>query len=285
MTRLRSCGIKSRVPALILPLLLLLLPYRTEAQNIYDQAHSREFAQYLMQSRQYQLAAAEWERVLFFSPADSIARLNLVRSFRLSDKPAEGLSKINQWHPEGPFPRQLSMEAAQMTLMAGNYDAFTPVLERSPGLTPDEKSDLLLGAWLMEGDWINRSAKSRTPGFPVITSDARLLELYTRTLAIHRKSPGVAVFYSTFVPGLGKIYSGDWKDGLISLLFVATNVWQSYRGFSKNGIGSVTGWVFGGLAAGFYTANLFGSWKSATDYNYAQTDRIRHEAEGIIFTR
>ncbi len=279
MTLLKNCIISLSF------LFTILLPVKLAGQDIFDANHSREFAQYLMQSQQYQMAAAEWERVLFFNSGDTLARLSLIRSFRLSDNPIKGWNKINAWYPETLLSRPFSLEAVRLTLMMGNFSSFNSVLDRSPELSYREKSEFQLGAWLMEGSWIEQRGKFRTPGFAMATADVRLLDLYEKTQAIHRKSPGLSVALSTFVPGLGKIYTSDWKDGLISLLFVATNAWQSYRGFSKNGITSVTGWIFGGLTAGFYTANLFGSWKSAKTYNAKQTDLIRHEAEGILFSR
>jgi hypothetical protein len=236
-----------------------------------------------MQSHQFTLASAEWERVLFFTPGDTAARLNLIRSYRLSDHATDGWNKLNQWYPTGTLPRPFSLEAARLTLIRGDFAAFGSVLGRSDGLTLPETSDLKLGAWLMEGAWIRTPVKSRVTPFDITAADPRLTDLYAATRNIHRKSPAAAVALSAVIPGMGKIYSHDWKDGMFSLLFVATNAWQSYRGFSKNGVSSVTGWIFGSLAAGFYSANLFGSWKSARTYNATQTDRIRHEAENIIF--
>jgi len=264
---------------------LLLLPASLTGQNIYDGPHSKEFAQYLMQTHQYQLANSEWERVLFFSPGDTLARLDLLKSYRLSQKPAEGWQKLSQWYPAGSLSRPFSLEAIQLTLIQGDYTSLQSILERSAGLSSTEKSNYKLGSWLLEGKWIDQPTKTREPSFDITTADARLLELYTKTKNVHRKSQAASVALSAVVPGLGKIYSHDWKDGLLSLLFVATNTWQSYRGFSKNGISSVTGWIFGSLAVGFYSANLFGSWKSAKSYNSKQVDLIRHETEGILFTR
>ena len=265
-------------------LMAALLPVTLKSQNIFDESHSREYAQHLMQSFGYQQAAAEWERVLFLSPNDSIARLNLIKSLRLADQPAAAWKKLNQWYPSAPLTRQFSIEAAQITLMQSDFTALDSVIKRSPGLAEAEKSTLRLGGWLMEGKWINQSPKTRKPTFTVASMEPRLLDTYSKAMDVHRKSPAAAVALSLVIPGMGKIYSHDWKDGLMSLLFVATSAYQCYRGFSKNGTGSITGWVFGGLAVGFYTANLFGSWKSANLYNSNQTDRIRHEAESILIT-
>lgn len=268
----------------LLLLLLLTLPLRLSSQNIYDGAHSREFATYLMQTHQFSLAASEWERVLFLNNNDTTARLNQLRSLRLSQKPDEGWQKLNRWYPAGPLTRPFSIEAIQLTLVQDDFTSFRSVIDRSAGLTAAEKSNYQLGSWLLEGKWIDEPARLREVSFALAATDARLLSLYSKTKSVHRKSPAASVALSALVPGLGKIYSRDWKDGLLSLLFVATNAWQSYRGFSKNGVSSVTGWVFGSLAAGFYTANLFGSWKSANLYNSKQVDLIRHETEGIIYT-
>lgn len=283
MTRLRRFAVNGRRYASI-PMLMLLCT-GLMGQNIYDGPHSREFAQYLMQTHQFQLASAEWERVLFLNPQDTQARLNQLKSLRLSQKPAEGWQKLNHWYPAGPLSRPFSLEGIQLTLIQRDFNSFNDVLGRSDGLTPAEKSNYQLGSWLLEGGWINRPVKAREISYALVATDSRLLDLYSRSQNVHRKSPAASVALSALVPGLGKIYSRDWKDGLLSLLFVATNAWQSYRGFSKNGIKSATGWVFGSLAAGFYTANLFGSWKSARVYNSKQVDLIGHEAESILFTR
>jgi hypothetical protein len=254
-------------------------------QNLYDTEHSREFARYLMQTHQFQLASAEWERVLFLNPQDSLAQLSQIQSFRLGQNPEEGWKKLNRWYPDGPLPRPFSIEAIRISLVRADYSSFQTVLKRSTGLTLQEKSNYEMGSWLLEGNWIKKKSADKEPAFALAATDTKLLDLYFRTKSINRKSPATSVALSAIVPGLGKVYSHDWKDGLLSLLFVATNAWQSYRGFSKNGIKSVTGWVFGGLAVGFYSANLFGSWKSAKIYNSNQVELIRHETEGILFTR
>lgn len=277
--------IRSKKYAISLLSFIILCSGTLQCQNIYDESHSREFARYLMQTHQYQLAGSEWERILFLNPKDTLAQLNQLKSFRLNQKPAEGWQKLNHWYPAGSLSRPFSLEAIQITLMLGDYPSFHSILDRSTGLTLTEKTNYQLGAWLLEGNWINQPKKIREASFPLTAVDPALLELYTKSSSARRKSPAAAVALSALVPGLGKIYSHDWKDGLLSLLFVATNAWQSYRGFSKNGVSSVTGWIFGTLAAGFYSANLFGSWKSANLYNSKQVDLIRHETEGILFTR
>ncbi|MFH1319815.1 MAG: hypothetical protein ABII90_04070 [Bacteroidota bacterium] len=98
------------------------------------------------------------------------------------------------------------------------------------------------------------------------------------------KSPALALMMSAVIPGSGKAYSKRFGDALISFLFVSTNAYASYRAFNKKGIKSPNGWIFGGLAFSFYSANLFGSAKSAKRYNSDLQKRYQNNAENIIYT-
>jgi hypothetical protein len=269
----------------LISLILALMPILGQSQNLYDLGHSKEFAGHLMRTGQYSLASGEWERVLFLSPGDTTARINLINSYRLAGNPAEALRKLYTWYPAGPLPKTVAKEGLQLTLMQGDFSGFGNVLKRSTTLSISERSNYQLGAWLMQDQWINREPYPDLPGIVAAVSDTNLLNVYHESLMINRKSRGTAVALSFVVPGLGKIYSGDWKDGLMTMLFVGVNAWQSYRGFSREGVKSVSGWIFGTMAFGFYSANLFGSWKSAGDYNQKQLDRIKHETEGYLFNR
>jgi hypothetical protein len=77
------------------------------------------------------------------------------------------------------------------------------------------------------------------------------------------------------VPGSGKIYSGAWKDGLTSLLFVAANAWSSYRGFSMDKPGY--GYTFAVLTIGFYFGNLYGTRQWVRHQNRLKTQIWENE--------
>lgn len=262
----------------------LISTWAGNAQNLFDAPRSREFAAYLMRTGQYSLAAGEWERVVFLEPGDSLSRLQLVRTYLLAGKLPEAWNRINRFHPTGPLPRPMAKEAIQISLRRQDFSGLESVLQRTPDLGTTEQAEWRLGGWLLS----EHPVRERTYPDPTVQgliADTALWNLYNRSLTAPTKSPGAAVALSVLVPGLGKIYCRDWKDGLMSLVFVGVNAWQSYRGFSRDGIGSVTGWIFGTLALGFYGGNLFGSWKSARDFNHNQYLMIRHEAEDLLYNR
>jgi TM2 domain-containing membrane protein YozV len=89
---------------------------------------------------------------------------------------------------------------------------------------------------------------------------------------------------SAIIPGSGKAYSKRWGDAIISFIFVGTNTFAAYRAFSKKGINSTNGWIFGSLAFSFYSANLWGSFKAAKNYNNHIKHSYQQNAENIIYT-
>jgi len=96
------------------------------------------------------------------------------------------------------------------------------------------------------------------------------------------KSPALALGMSVFVPGSGKIYAGQWKDGLFSLLFTGLSAWQAYRGFHKDGVSSFYGWLYSGISLGFYAGNLYGSYKAVSRYNYQLKHEVSHGVQDML---
>lgn len=76
------------------------------------------------------------------------------------------------------------------------------------------------------------------------------------------KKPWLAAFYSGLIPGLGKVYTGEWKDGLYACAVVSAFSWLTYRFAEKKGFSPYTV-LYGSMAFSFYIGNIYGSWKSA----------------------
>lgn len=254
-------------------------------QNLYDLEHTKKYADFLFQSRQYKLAAMEFERLLFMEPENAFARNQLIKSYRLSSQFELGILNLGKWYPEQITDNELLLEYYKLNMLDGRFGEAFRSVENQRSLPAGQRDYYMLSSILMQKQWAEaaehiRNAKpNNTPGF------AELSQLAAKQDQIKYKNPGLALAMSAVVPGSGKVYSGDWKDGIISLLFVATNAFQAYRGFSKNGIDSVYGWIFGSMALGFYAGNLFGSWKSAKNHNLRHEDAIYQEIQEDIFNR
>ena len=107
-------------------------------------------------------------------------------------------------------------------------------------------------------------------------------ELTQQALETKRKSPALAGIMSAVIPGTGRFYSKDWKDGIVSMFFAGAMGFQAYRGFSKSSIKSTRGWIYGGIGFGFYLGNIYGSVQSAKFYNKKSRQGIKNSIDKLF---
>lgn len=264
---------------------LILASIGSLAQNLFDEQHSREFARYLLTSRQYELAGMELERILFMDPADLQTQKDLVYAYRKSGSYPLALDKLGAWYADQPAGPDLAEEWVKLLLLSRSHEQAGAFLNQADSLTEDERLYYRMANYLLSGQWDAAAEMSRNDLPNGYSLPAHFSGILAKKASFRPKSPVLALGLSAVIPGMGKVYTTDWKDGLISLLFVATNAWQAYRGFSRDGAGSVYGWIFGSMAAGFYTSNLYGSWKSARDYNERFEHSLFHETESLVYGR
>lgn len=254
-------------------------------QDLYDFAHSRRYARYLLQSRQYDLAAEEYERLIFAQPTNDTLRLDLLRAYRRGGLAGRGLEKWSLWQAENFQPGlSLRTEHARL-LLAGGQPGEARKMAAAPGILEENfvRRAHFFGL-LLEQNW--RQARDTLAAFPADEKLPRCPDfekLLERGMAARRKSPAVAAGLSLVLPGAGKAYAGQWKDGIISLVFVGVNVWQTVRRFDKEGTDTFWGWVHGGLGLGFYIGNVYGSHKAARKSNALQRLRLQRETENLVF--
>ncbi|MCK5821517.1 MAG: hypothetical protein KAH17_06510 [Bacteroidales bacterium] len=264
---------------------LLLCGVHTNAQNLYDAVHSKAFAHYLLSSKQYALAAMELERIVFMEANNEEAKENLIIAYRKADDWPTGIDKIKSWYPQSNPDSTLAEEWIKLLLLNHDFPKAQSYLNDNPKLLQAEVEYYRLATYMLKEDFLAADYLINNQYTKHNSASKELSYILKRQQAYGYKNPGVALGLSALIPGLGKAYTKDWKDGLISLLFVATNAWQAYRGFSNDGIQSVYGWIFGSMAVGFYGSNLYGSWKSATDYNMRLNNDLHHEIEATVYNR
>lgn len=257
----------------------LLIPWCITAQpqaqtNIFDLVHSTSFAQYLMISQQYDLAAIEYERMTFMRPNSDSIKYNLLLSYRLSGKPMQATARYRQLYAQ-PAPLFVLKETCKSYIAASDLVGLKVLLTQENTLSPLEKDRFTLGFHFMN--------KERKKSYELVQSspyfkDSKYNTLIESSLMLRRKSPWLSAGLSMAVPGLGKVYSGRWKDGVFAAIMVGTLGWRSYRLFKRKGTESVFGWVFGAATVGFYAGNVWGSYRAAQLYNHKGI----HEKEQLM---
>lgn len=263
-----------------LPIAFFIVCFPVKAQDLYNLENTLRFADYLMRTRQYHLASQELERAAFLAPDDAMVRLRLLSSYRLAGNYTESIRTVERYFLDSleSMPAPFGREYLGALILDEDYGRAGYFTGKNTRLEISDRNYFSLSLMLLQEDW-KAAGNFISENQP---QDQRLTSIVIKSENLRYKSAGLALAMSAIVPGSGKVYTKQWKDGLISFIFVATNVWQSYRGFNKNGIESVHGWVFGSLAAGFYGGNLYGSFKSARNYNQSLDNELREETLHIF---
>jgi len=81
----------------------------------------------------------------------------------------------------------------------------------------------------------------------------------------HYKSPALAGILSAIIPGSGKMYVGEWGDGVTALVVTSLFAFLAYDNFRADH--TTRAWIFTGLGAFFYAGNIYGSIASAQIFN------------------
>jgi hypothetical protein len=260
---------------------IILLSLNSFAQNVFDVNHTRKYANYLMASGQYELASKEFERLYFFDTKDDTLKANLFRSYRLSNKAELAFLKAKSLYPDSlSMPWISALEYSKVLFTLEKWEKGSEFWNSIPSF---KKEDAVIFE-ATKNVYTNKLALARsvleTQSYPLnpIWVD------YTAILAKSnkRKKPVVAGLLSAFVPGLGKVYAKDWKDGLLTFVFTASMGLQSYRSFNKHGFRDPRGYIYGAIGSGFYLGSIYGSVQSAKNYNLKQIDQTKHEISAIF---
>ncbi len=253
------------------------------SQDLFSKKNSEMYAEYLLKSGQFSLGVKEYERLVYFDSSNIDNKTNLLRSYRLSNQISLGLNRAFVLFPQKEtIPEKPAIELVKLYLENKEFNEAKNFWINNSYLQNDDK--ILLNTSLEIFTTKLGEAKTTLTNVenkenPLYLGYSDLLE--NRSL-IKRKSPAAAGIMSGIVPGLGRVYSKNWKDGLVSLLFISGMTVQSVRSFNKHGVNNFRGWIYGGIGLGFYLGNIAGSVKSAKNYNTKQTSKIQHEASSLF---
>ncbi|QQS49832.1 MAG: hypothetical protein IPM71_09400 [Bacteroidota bacterium] len=236
-----------------------------QQNDLFDYTHSKAFADYLYKNAEYIQAIQEYKRVLFLNPYDKIALMKIQDSYIQSGLYADGLGFLNTCKMCQSESDTLFALHGKMLILNRDFIGLNKQLQ-VPSRLKREVTFLQISRAMYQHKW--SEAQSFLPQLEQYPEFYGLLPAIQQATTLKYKDPRLSLIMSTVIPGSGKAYSGYWKDGLFSFLFIGVTAWQSYRGFSKSGTQSVYGWLMGGISLSFYTGNLYGSYKSANKTNH-----------------
>lgn len=266
-------------------LILFIFIYSTNvfSQDLYSFENTKKFAEYLAKSGQYDLATREFERLTFMSPENDTLKTSLLSMYRRSGKYDEALIRGKQLYPElTSMSASSAVEYGRTLLLKSDYEVAKNFWETNEKLSSADKTILSATSDILQDKYKSANEILKTIKPEDHTLAISYKDLTEQAIAIKRKSPALAGILSAVVPGSGRMYAKDWKDGIVSLFFVGTMAAQSIRGFNKSGMKSTRGWIYGGIGFGFYLGNIYGSVVSAKGYNKKSHLGIRTKIENLF---
>lgn len=254
--------------------------WSVSSQNIFDYQNSRSYADHLFNAKRIDEARKEYHRVIFLNKQDTMAWLQLIKSYQLLDNYQRSLDYIDSAEfIFGGGHLVFGQSRMYSYLKYGKFSEARQSLSRY-NFDVEEEVFLTASSFALSGDWHRVNSFTEIPHstYPV----TELRSLSENYMQEPHKSPFLAGLMSGIIPGSGKIYTRRWKDGLFSLLLITASGWQAYRIFDKKGYDNPVGWFFGGMTVGLYAGNIYGSVKSAKIFNETIDDAYKKRADNLL---
>lgn len=204
--------------------------------------------------------------------------------------------------PEGTAPRPIARDYAYLCdMLAGGRGTEVIPLLFADGLYPQSDTLFFLrgrAAWSARQFPKAESLMAAVPGNSVFSDPASLcrgislvcMGMYTEAVQAcshidseeyavlrgmlldgieplmqeRRRSPVAAAAMSAVIPGSGKIYAGNLREGVSALITVGALAGMTVESISKNGMGDWRSIGLAALSGLFYAANIYGSYLSVS---------------------
>jgi hypothetical protein len=265
---------------------LFIIISKSSGQDLLNYSNSLKYANYLFQNKQFDVSAIEYERVAYLNPSDTLAKLRLVQSYRFSDDFKIAKDRLVNLFPLrlSDYPEDFAIEYFAILFHERQFkDAFS-YLQENKTIKLSKKTEYELGTLLMQYKW--KDARTFSDNF--ILSNPKpekfddLYNVVIQGMGIRYKNPYKAALFSTLLPGSGKIYTKNWKDAIYAFLFISASSIVTYKSMANNGL-NINSAFYGLITLSFYSANIYGSYKSAEKYNQKVNQLTTNAVQSVLF--
>ena len=279
------------LPYLLISALIVGQPQAAERQLLY--------AENLFEQGSYPAAILEYKRFLFYHPdtdLTDVARYRIAQSHYYQgnrDLAQEVFKDFTLTFPDSPLYLH-----AQLMLGKTHFDAEAYSTARSlffqtingTGDTRVKPQAQYLRGWcyIHEQQWTKAIAEFRrvqqfAPDSPLSQVSTNLANTTLTATPLRRKSPKLARWMSTLLPGSGQIYAGKLRNGLVSAAINAALIYSVVDAIREERYVDAVGIYL--VGARFYWGNRFNASKWAAEHNRrVETEFIRkleRRAEGV----
>ena len=261
--------------------LLISLVVFTSGEAAEETIQQYRYAEQLFEAGDYQATRLAYKRLLFYRPDTEfrdVADYRIAQSYYYRNRPERAGPLFREFlvvHPNSPFRFRSQLMIGQLHFDAGEYSlartALFELLHSSKDTEVVAEAHYLRGwCYVYTGDWTKaiselRRADTFQTGAPFGKNAHLLADTLLERTPLSHKSPRIAGWLSTVVPGSGQLYVGKVKEGILAaalsgtFIYLAVDAVQERRYVDCVGI-SLIGWQF-------YWSNRTDAQRAASEYN------------------
>lgn len=247
----------------------------------YAESQQYRYAEQLFGSGDYQAARRAYKRLLFDHPDTQlrdVADYRIAESYYHQNLPelAEGrFREFSVTHPKSPLRFRSQLMLGQLHFDAEKYalarTMLFELLNRSKDVEVIAAAHYLRGwCYVHTSDWNKAITEFRRTDAPEVNHPQRrkarqLADTVLNETPLSLKSPEMAGWFSTIIPGSGQLYAGHVKEGIFAaavtgtFIYLAADAVRERRYVDCAGI-SLVGWHF-------YWGNRTDARRLASEYN------------------
>ena len=264
---------------LIKSLYCLLISIVAFATSIHAETADLQYryAEQLFESGDYQAARLAYKRLLFYQPDTElrdVADYRIAQTYYHQDEAtrAEALfRKFSNIHPNSPLRFQSQLMLGQLHFDAGEYSLARSSLFEL--LHTSKEPEVIAAAHYLRGwcyiqttDWNKAIPELRQVRGAFHGKKAReLADTLLGETPLRVKSPQMAAWLSTIVPGSGQLYVGKIKEGILAAALSGTFIYLAVDAMRERRYVDCTGIVLVGWQ--FYWGNRINARRLASEYN------------------
>jgi outer membrane protein assembly factor BamD (BamD/ComL family)/TM2 domain-containing membrane protein YozV len=254
------------------------------------------YANALFDEGVFDAAILEFKRYIFYHPQSDVLDYALYRigqSYYYSHQPhnaQKSLERLLNNYSQSPFRLYARLMLGKTFMdnedFAEARNEFRLIIKSSLDKKLSAQAQYLQAwSYLSDRDWYSAVAEfrkvaqfqpftsfeDRSEG-PLSLKAERLADETLASIRLRRKSPTLARWISTFLPGSGQIYAGKITNGLISTAFNAVFIYLLVDSIcDKRYVDSVGIYIIGGR---FYWGNIYNATQSALEYNQRIEEKL-----------
>jgi predicted negative regulator of RcsB-dependent stress response len=256
------------------------------------------FARYLLESKEYEGAITEFERYIFMNPGTKTANLAeyeialAYRELKELDRCTAAIRKSMRAEINDSLRTEQEIQLAVVSAAKGDFDLAEFQLIRIEVYTEypnlKQKAAFLRGiSCVYQAKWEDARQAFET-AFADSLGAAEFYHLRGKvdSLALAagrqpRKSPELAKWLSTFVPGSGQFYARDWQNGLNALAVNSATGYLLVDNLTEHDWGdALLTYLF--LFGRYYYGNRYHAALSANEYNMRMDRKNRDIILGLF---